>query len=66
MYDTPQVLPLPRMFNLLVDRKEEHDVGVYNTWAADPMFKILADFRASLQKYPPIKLGTPDPYTPPK
>jgi arylsulfatase A-like enzyme len=65
MYDTPQVLPLPRVFNLLVDRKEEHDVGVYNSWVAEPMFKILSDFKASLQKYPPIKIGTPDPYTPP-
>jgi hypothetical protein len=25
----------------------------------------LGDFQASLKKYPPIKLGTPDPYTPP-
>jgi arylsulfatase A-like enzyme len=65
MYDTPQVLPLPRVFNLLRDLKEEHDVGVYNTWVAEPLFKILANFQASLKKYPPIKVGTPDPYTPP-
>jgi arylsulfatase A-like enzyme len=65
MYDTPQKLALPRIFNLLTDLKEERDVGAYNTWIADPMFKILANFEASLKKYPPIKLGTPDPYTPP-
>jgi arylsulfatase len=65
MYDTPQVLPLPRIFNLLTDRKEERDVAVYNTWVAEPMFKILANFQASLKKYSPIKVGTPDPYTPP-
>jgi hypothetical protein len=29
------------------------------------MFKILANLKASLEKYPPIKVGTPDPYTPP-
>jgi arylsulfatase A-like enzyme len=65
MYDTPQNLALPRVFNLLTDLKEEHDVGAYNSWVADPMFKILAAFQASLKKYPPIKVGTPDPYTPP-
>jgi len=26
---------------------------------------IVGDFEASLKKYPPVKLGTPDPYTPP-
>jgi arylsulfatase len=29
------------------------------------MIKILGEFEASLRKYPPIKVGTPDPYTPP-
>jgi hypothetical protein len=30
------------------------------------MMKILGEFVASLQKYPPIKVGTADPYLPPK
>jgi len=30
------------------------------------MTKIVGDFEESLKKYPPIKLGTPDPYVPPK
>jgi hypothetical protein len=42
-----------------------HVGGIYNTWLADPMFKIVTEFEASLKRYPPIKLGTPDPYTPP-
>jgi arylsulfatase len=29
------------------------------------MLKIIAEFEASLKRYPPIKLGTPDPYPPP-
>jgi arylsulfatase len=65
MYDVPEKLPLPRIVNLLRDRKEGRDVGIYNTWLADPMFKIVTEFEASLKRYPPIKLGTPDPYTPP-
>jgi hypothetical protein len=28
------------------------------------MFKIIGEFEASLKKYSPIKVGTPDPYTP--
>ena len=65
MYDVPERLALPRVYNLLTDLKEERDVGPYNTWVADPMFKIIAAFNASLTKYPLIKAGTPDPYSPP-
>jgi arylsulfatase A-like enzyme len=64
MYDVPQHLAQPRIYNLLTDRKEERDVAIYNTWVAEPMVKIISDLEASLKKYPPIKLGTPDPYTP--
>jgi hypothetical protein len=66
MYDVPQTLALPKIVNLLTDLKEERDVAAYNTWVADPMLKIIADFETSLKKYPPIKLGTTDPYTPPQ
>jgi len=65
MYDPPLRYPLPKVINLLTDLKEENDVGVYNTWVADPVMKIVTDFQASLKKYPPIPVGTPDPYTPP-
>jgi arylsulfatase len=65
MYDVPEKLPLPKIINLLTDRKEERDVAAFNTWVTFPMVKIISEFQASLQKYPPIKSGTPDPYTPP-
>jgi hypothetical protein len=65
MYDAPEKYALPKLINLLTDLKEERDVGAYNTWVAEPMLKIVGDFQASSQKYPPIKVGTPDPYTPP-
>ena len=60
MYDPPLRLPMPRVYNLLADLKEQHDVGVYKTWVAEPVMKIVADFQASLKKYPPITVGTPD------
>jgi arylsulfatase A-like enzyme len=65
MYDVPEKYALPKVINLLTDLKEERDVGAYNSWIADPMMKIVSEFEASLKKYPPIKAGTPDPYTPP-
>ena len=65
MYDPPLKLPLPKIINLLADRKEERDVGAKNSWVADPMIKIIYELEASLKKYPPIKVGTPDPYVPP-
>jgi hypothetical protein len=61
MYAPPQKLPLPKIINLLTDRKEERDVGAHNSWVADPVMKIIGELEASLMKYPPIKVGTPDP-----
>jgi arylsulfatase A-like enzyme len=66
MYDPPQKLPLPKLVNLLTDLKEERDVAAQNSWVAEPMMKIIGEFVASLKKYPPIQVGTPDPYVPPK
>jgi len=65
MYDPPLKYPLPRIINLLTDLKEENDVAVQATWVAEPVMKIVGEFEASLKKYPLIKAGTPDPYTPP-
>ena len=36
------------------------------SWVIDPIVRIIGEFEASLKKYPPIPMGTPDPYTPPK
>ena len=66
MYDPPLTLPEPRVINLLTDLKEERDVAVKNSWVSVPVMKILTDFEESLKKYPPIKMGAPDPYVPPK
>jgi arylsulfatase len=64
MYAPPQRLPLPRIINLLTDLKEERDVLINSGWVSYPMMKIVRDFEASLEQYPPIKTGTPDPYRP--
>lgn len=66
MFDPPQKLPNPRVHNLIEDPKERTSVAPMNTWVWNPVFKIVADFEASLKKEPPIPPGTPDPYQPPQ
>jgi hypothetical protein len=58
---------IPRFFNLHLDPKEEHALSYEykDLWVRYPAGQILVDHLASLQKYPPIKPGTPDPYVPP-
>jgi hypothetical protein len=46
--------------------KEERDVMIQDGWVMYPMSKIVNDLEESLKKFPPIKMGTPDPYDPPK
>jgi hypothetical protein len=65
-YTPPLKLGTPKLFNLVLDPKEEFPVTVQNTWAVEPMTKMIAAFELSMRKNPPIAPGTPDPYTPPK
>ena len=55
----------PKIYNLLVDPKEEH-TDVYRTenfWVMRPVREILGDHLRSLKEFPPIVPGTPDPET---
>jgi arylsulfatase len=63
--DPPLKLLVPRVHDLDIDPREERDVSIPNTWVLHPAVKIIGAFQASLQKYPPISMGTPDPYVPP-
>lgn len=65
MFDPPLALSAPRLYNLLTDLREEHNVIIENSWALHPMMGIAGRFKASLKQHPPIESGTPDPYTPP-
>jgi hypothetical protein len=64
MTKAPAVLPVPYLFNLLADPKEETDILTENTWVIEPMNRMISDFQSSLKRYPRISAGTPDPYTP--
>ena len=56
----------PRLYNLLVDPGETTNVLFPHTWVPRRALKVLEDHVASLKKHPPIKMGAPDPYVPPK
>jgi arylsulfatase len=56
----------PHLFNLEWDLREEHQVSFPHAWIVYPMGQAAAGFLKSLAIEPPIKPGTPDPYTPPK
>lgn len=65
MYDPPQQLPLPRLHNLFDDPRERHDVFLpQNTWVKVPVSNLLNEWFKSLERFPPIAAGTPDPYIP--
>jgi arylsulfatase len=55
---------VPSLYNLEWDPREEHEVGFAHAWAIHPMAAAAGAFLKSLTVEPPIKTGTPDPYTP--
>jgi len=56
----------PRIHNLEWDPREEHPVSFPHAWVAHPMAAAAGAFLKTLALEPPIKPGTPDPYTPPE
>jgi arylsulfatase len=58
--------PLMKLFNLRSDPKEETDIKDLNPWAESLLGRVVDEFNASLEKYPLVPLGAPDPYEPPR
>lgn len=57
---------MPRVYNLITDQKEEYNLASEATWVLPVLFKKIVAFQETLEKEPPIALGTPDPYEPKK
>ena len=57
---------MPHLHNLEWDPREEHPVDFPHGWVVHPMAAAAGAFLKTLAMEPPIKPGTPDPYTPPK
>ena len=66
MNSEPMKLNVPRVYNLIADQKEEYNMAAEATWVLPVMFKKIVEFQKTLAEEPPIQLGTPDPYEPPK
>ena len=59
-------LGVPKIFDLINDPKEEYGASLTpNAWAVGPIMNIAGEFERSVQTYPLIATGTPDPYRPP-
>ncbi len=68
MFGSPQKLNMPHLHNLIEDPKELYPidkVDVSASWVFPVILKRVVQFQGSLVAEPPIRLGTPDPYTPP-
>jgi arylsulfatase len=64
-YSTWSAYNMPILYNLEWDPREEHVVDFPHGWVVHPMAAAAGTFLLSLAVEPPIKPGTPDPYTPP-
>jgi hypothetical protein len=54
-----------RLFNLRYDPKEETDIKDFNPGVLTVMDRIVADYEASVERFPNVPVGADDPYTPP-
>jgi hypothetical protein len=54
-----------KLFNLRSDPKEETDIKDANPWVPSAIGKLVDDFWATVDKYPLIPVGAPDPDQPP-
>ena len=62
MFDPPVKYPIPMVFNLFTDPREEKPTP--DSWVVGPVLKIVGEFDRSVKEHPLIPMGTPDPYTP--
>lgn len=57
--------PLMRLFNLRSDPREETDIKDVNPWAIGLFDQLVADFDASVARFPNVPVNARDPYRPP-
>jgi arylsulfatase len=62
MFDPPVKNPVPTIYNLYTDPREEKPSA--DSWVVAPMLKMVDEFEQSVKQYPLIPMGLPDPYTP--
>jgi hypothetical protein len=55
-----------RLFNLRSDPREESDIKDANPWALGLFDRLVAEFHASVERFPNVPQGARDPYAPPQ
>ncbi len=66
-YDPPQHFSVvPRMVDLITDPHERNNVMELHGWLQFRAVQMISDFKKSLKTHPPIPMGAPDDYQPPK
>lgn len=65
MISPPVKLPIPLLFNLYTNPREDEEKTATDSWIIGPVLKMVAEFEASTKTHPLIAMGTPDPYVPP-
>jgi arylsulfatase len=68
---SPVIRPgMPRIYHLLRDPKEQYDLFHYGGddgyWVLPAIMERVVAHQMTLQEEPPIRVGTPDPYVPPR
>jgi arylsulfatase A-like enzyme len=69
MFGAPAKLNMPHLYNLIEDPKENYPIDKVDasaSWVFPVVLKKVIEFKKTLAMEPPIRLGTPDPYVPPK
>ncbi len=67
--DPPLTVNVPAVYNLITDPKELYDMvprSFSASWVMPAVFEKIVEFQKTLVQEPPIPLGAPDPYEPPK
>ena len=62
MFDPPAKYPVPMIYNLFTDPREEKPTP--DSWVVGPVLKVVGDFDKSVKEHPLIPMGTPDPDRP--
>jgi arylsulfatase len=62
MFDPPVKNPVPTVYNLFRDPREENPTT--DSWVVGPVLKIVGEYETSVKKFPLIPMGTPDPFSP--
>jgi arylsulfatase len=64
MISPPVKLPIPFLFNLYTNPREDTEKTTLDSWVIGPALKMVATFEESVKNHPLIPMGTAEPYRP--